>query len=209
MTSPRRFRVTWEKTISSADAAVFYDLYHAAFSPLATLSAVRQVLRRDEFDEEMADERVEKLVAWDDDGVAVGLTILTGTLSAMPWISPEFYAARYPEHAARGAIYYVAFTLAHPTMRGTGAYVTMLDTLIERLTAERAVCVYDICAYNNDSIHFADHLQKRALRTAELTVEVLDVQTFYGAEFHGTRAPLVEAPAPSLVIAERSFAGRH
>jgi hypothetical protein len=208
MTHHRQVRVTWERTVSPEDAARFYDLYLAAFSPLATLSAVRQILRRDEFDEEMADDRVEKLVARDDHGVAVGMTIMTSTLSAIPWISPEFYAARYPDHAARGAIYYVAFTLAHPTVRGTGAYITMLDTLIERLAAERAVCVYDICAYNNLAINFADHLSKRALRSAEITVEVLDVQTFYGAEFHGVRSGVGAAASPSLVVAERPLAGR-
>jgi hypothetical protein len=178
--------LTWETSVPEHEARALYRVYHKAFAPLSTLSAVRQLLREDEFLEEMSDPRIEKLVARLD-GEPVGLTIMTSALHAIPWISPEFYAGRYPDHYARGALYYVAFTLADADHRGAGSYVAMLDVLLQRLTDERAVCVYDICTHNNVQMHFADHLRSRANRWAVAEEQVLDTQVFYAGVFHEPR----------------------
>jgi hypothetical protein len=188
--------IAWERHIPGPEAERLYELYHGAFAPMATLSAVRQVLRRDEFLAEMADPRMEKLVARDTAGEAVGITIITADLGAVPWISPEFFAARYPAHAARGAIYYIAFSLAHRDVRGSHAYVAMLDALLLRLTQERAVCVYDICAHNNVTMRYADNLRRRANRYAVAVETVMDTQTFYSGEFVRPRA---DAPRPHVL----------
>jgi hypothetical protein len=188
--------IGWERNIPLVEAERLYALYLTAFAPMATLSAVRQVLRREEFLEEMHDERIEKLVARDEGGDAVGITIITAELGAVPWISPEFFAARHPEHAARRAIYYIAFMLTHPDVRGSHAYVAMLDALLLRLTEERAVCVYDICAHNNLTMRFADNLRRRANRYALAVETVLDTQTFYSGEFV---RPRVDAPRAHLL----------
>ncbi|MGZ4524317.1 MAG: hypothetical protein ACXVXO_13025, partial [Mycobacteriaceae bacterium] len=71
-------------------AQMFYDLYLAAFGPMRTRAAARNVLHQDEFFAEMNDTRVSKYVAWDADGRAVGLTTLTNDLHSVPWISPEY-----------------------------------------------------------------------------------------------------------------------
>ena len=188
MTGPSRadLELTWETTLVPREADELFRLYHRAFAPLATLSAVRQLLREDEFHEEMADPRIEKLVARVD-GAAVGLAIITPDLEAIPWISPEFFAARYPEHHARRALYYIAFTLADPEHRAATTYVAMLDVLLQRLTDERAICIYDICTHNNVQMRFADHLRARANRWAFAEEQVLDTQTFYAGLFHSPR----------------------
>ena len=48
----------------------------------------------------MLDPRVHKYIAWDDDGVAVGMSTLTRHLETVPWISPDFFAYHFPEHTA-------------------------------------------------------------------------------------------------------------
>lgn len=175
--------LSWERDLQLAEAEGLYELYHAAFAPMAVRSAVRQLLRRDEFLETMTDPRIEKLVARTEEGTALGLVILTAHLDSFPWISPEFFAAHYPEHTARNAVYYVAFSLTHPHARRLGIHVAMLDALTERFTEERAVCVYDVCAHNNLTIRWAERLRDHVSSSVEGIWSVLDTQTFYGFSF--------------------------
>ena len=76
------------------------------------------MLTRDEFFDHLADPRVDKYVAWQSASEPVGITTLTKHLDALPWISAEYYAARYPEEWSRNAVYYLGFTLCRPDVAG-------------------------------------------------------------------------------------------
>jgi hypothetical protein len=162
----------------------FYGLYRAAFEPLRTLAAARHVLTAVEFAEEMADDRVEKYVVYDADDRAVALSTLATDLSAVPWIEPAYFAARYPDHAARGALWYIGFTLAHPGRRATRTFMDMIDALVAHLAANRVVCAYDVSRFNDDSLRFADNLRRHLERTQDVTVETVDRQAYYATTFH-------------------------
>ncbi|MCF4121091.1 hypothetical protein L1785_08860 [Antribacter sp. KLBMP9083] len=176
--------VAFERTLAGDVADRFWELYLEAFEPLRTRAAARHVLRRNEFDEEMADPRVTKILAHDDRGQAVGLTTLATDLAAVPWVSPEFFAVRYPEHAARGAVWYIGFTLAHPSRRSTRTFMDMIDALVAHLAEHRVVCAYDVSRFNDDALRFADNLRRRLERTQDVTVETVDRQTYYATTFH-------------------------
>ncbi|WP_277211774.1 hypothetical protein [Isoptericola croceus] len=179
-----RADVTFEKSVPEAVADHFWGLYLAAFEPLRTRAAARHVLHREEFDEEMADPRVTKLLARDEQGEPVGLTTLATDLAAVPWVSPEFYAARFPEYSARGAVWYVGFTLAHPGRRSTRTFMDMLDALVAHLAEHRVVACYDVSRFNDDSLRFAENLRRHVERTQDITVETIDRQTYYSMSFH-------------------------
>ncbi|WP_036961899.1 hypothetical protein [Promicromonospora kroppenstedtii] len=176
--------VTFEEVVGGADADGFWELYVQAFEPLRTRAAARHVLYREEFDAEMADPRVTKLLARDEQGEPVGLTTLAKDLAAVPWVSPEFFAARYPEHAARGALWYIGFTLAHPGRRATRTFMDMIDALVAHLAANQVVCAYDVSRFNDDSLRFADNLRRHLERTQDVTVETVDRQAYYATTFH-------------------------
>lgn len=163
----------------------FYALYLAAFEPLRTRAAARQVLTRAEFLEEMVDPRIAKYVARDTSGVAIGMSTMTRELATVPWISPEYYAARYPEHAGRNAIFYIGFTLTHPDHRGPKLAAAMIDALVATLVAERAVVAYDICNYNDAVLRFGAHIASFFRRSAAVEVDQIDTQTYYAASFAG------------------------
>ena len=179
-----RADVSFEPTVAGHTAERFWELYLTAFEPLRTRAAARHVLHRAEFDEEMRDPRILKLLAHDARGEAVGLTTLATDLAAVPWVSPEFFAERYPEHAARGAIWYIGFTLAHPGRRSTRTFRDMIDALVAHLAEHRVVCAYDVSRFNDDSLRFADNLRRRLERTQDVTVETVDRQTYYATTFH-------------------------
>jgi hypothetical protein len=103
-------RVSVEKEVDYATAKRYYKLYVATFGALDTEAAGRQLLSEDEFREEMLDPRVHKYIAWDADDQAIGMSTLATDVATMPWVSPTYFAHRYPEQHARGAIFYLGFT---------------------------------------------------------------------------------------------------
>jgi len=183
----RPVRITVEHTV---DPAPFYGLYVAAFAPLRTTAAARHLLTADEFAAEMADPRIDKYVAWDNrgdtGGDAVALTTLTTDLAAVPWVSPEYFAARYPRHHARRAIYYLGYTLVHPDHEGEGLFARIAARLARRMTEERAVCAFDVCAHN-DGVHGIGRRIAGLSRSLDMTLDTVDVQTYYAAAFNGPR----------------------
>ena len=173
------WRFTREATVVGAAAETLYSLYHRAFEPLKIRAAARQVLTRDEFSEQMQDDRIDKYVAWEPDGKPIGLITLTRHLDAMPWISPEYFAARFPEQWSRKAVYYLGYVLARPVTRRTRFLETICRLCVEPLVAERAVIAYDVCSYNNDMLDLADRISRVARQFAGSHVQKLDAQVYY------------------------------
>jgi hypothetical protein len=174
-------KVTVERVMSEAAIAVFYPLYVVAFDPIRTRAAARHMLTAEEFEAEMADERIEKYVVWDDNGEPVALGTLATDLSALPWISPEYFAARYPDQSARGAVYYLGYTLVHPQHAKQGAFQLMMGAIERRCGEARAVCAWDVSAYNDDG-SIGRH-RKAVLAAGGWIVDRVDVQSYYTASY--------------------------
>ena len=201
-------RVTIESTIPADLVASFYELYVAAFEPLRTRAAARQVLTLEEFAAEMIDPRVDKYVVWDGDRPgserAVALTTFTNDLATVPWIEPAYYAHHYPDHFARGAVFYLGFTLVHPDLHRGGVFSMTVARLVERMVAERAVCAWDICAHNDTVLALGAGIERALTHMAEVTVGSVDVQTYYASTFHGPKP----ASSPTLLRPARGARGR-
>jgi hypothetical protein len=178
-------RVDIQTTVAETEIEQFYRLYEQAFGPLRTRAIARQVLHPGEFRAEMIDPRVHKHVARTAGGVPVGLTTLTRHLETVPWISPEYFAARFPQHAERNAIYYAGFILVAPSARQGVAFHAMIKSVVRILAAADAVVGWDICSYNNSRFSFADALRAALDEQASVEVAVEDSQTYYAARFIG------------------------
>jgi hypothetical protein len=174
---------TREKVIDTARAEAFFALYALAFSPLKSRSAARQVLTQAEFLAQMADRLVDKYIAWDSEGEPVGITTLTKHLASVPWISPEYFAAHYPEAWARNAVYYLGFTLTHPRLRQQRFLETIIGMGIGALSAERAVIAYDVCAYNNTALRFSERIEDLLGRYPQAQLAAIDTQLYYAVRF--------------------------
>lgn len=190
--------VTIEQEVSDQVAESYFELYLETFGHLAERAAARQLLHRDEFMEEMRDHRVHKYVARDADGVIIGMSTLTNHLETVPWISPDYYTRRFPDHAARGAIYYLGFTLVQATRRRSRVFQSMIGMMVELMVAERAVCAWDICAHNDDELSFGANVERMLTRTADVTVVAVDRQTYYAGDFHGWQ-PVPQQRGPGAV----------
>jgi pyruvoyl-dependent arginine decarboxylase len=186
---PRRgavARVSVEKEVDYATAKLFYKLYVSTFCDLDTLAAGRQLLHEHEFLEEMLDPRVHKYVAWDEDDVAIGMTTVTTDLETVPWVSPTYFAHHYPEHSARGAVYYLGFTLVHPDHRGAHVFHAMIEPMARMIMENKGVVGWDMCLAN-DEAGLGGSAGRLLTSIADVTIEPIDRQTYYVATFHGPR----------------------
>jgi hypothetical protein len=177
------FRFTREQVITGPAAESLYRLYRRAFGPLRSRAAARQVLTRNEFLAQLEDHRIDKYVAWEGDVEPIGIVTVTRNLDAIPWISPEYFADRFPEQWARKAIYYLGFTLVRPATRRTSFLDTIVRLCVEPLVAEKAVIAYDVCSYNNDVLGFSTRIAEVLRRFSHSQPQELDSQIYYGVNF--------------------------
>ncbi|MEV0245493.1 hypothetical protein AB0H76_02765 [Nocardia sp. NPDC050712] len=150
---------------------------------MRTKAIARHVLHPEEFRAELLDPRIQKHVTRTALGEPVGMATLTRHLETVPWISPDYFWARYPEHAARNAIYYLGFILVAPTARQGPAFHAMIESVVQVLVADRAAVGWDICSYNNTHRSIIDRLLAVLDRQANVEVAVEDSQTYYTALF--------------------------
>jgi len=173
--------ITIEAEVDDETARRFYRLYVETFGELATRAVARQTLHEDEFMAEMYDPRVDKYLAWDEDGEAVAMCTLTHHLETVPWISPQYFAHHYPEHTERDAVYYLGFILVAGARRREHLFTEMISQIADVLVDEQAVCAWDVCNYNNEVLGLSDALEALLQEVAEATVVTLDTQTYYSA----------------------------
>jgi GNAT superfamily N-acetyltransferase len=173
--------ITVESTIADEHIAAFYEVYAAAFGPMRTRAAARHMLTADEFAAEMTDERIDKYVVWDVSGQPAAIATLATDLSAIPWISPEYFAAQYPDQLADGRVYYLGYTLVKPQYAGKGIHHMLMEQVKRRLATDRAVCGYDVCAFNDAGA--IGRVVGDLASAWGARIDRLDVQTYYAACF--------------------------
>jgi GNAT superfamily N-acetyltransferase len=164
-----------------------WKLYQQSFDSLRYRAAARHVMYASEFDAVMADARITKYLAHDDNGMLQGASTMTSDLTALPFLSPEYFAHRWPERYQAGQIFYIGFMAVHPDFIGSGIF----GQLVERMTKEVAdvdgLAVVDVCADNKDRLHLPRALNSLASTWApQVQMSTLDTQYYIGYDFART-----------------------
>jgi len=161
--------------------------YREAFAPLASLSPIRQVFTDGDFLADMCNPAIVKFVARDISGAVCALSTLTNDLTTQPWLSPEYYQARYPSQFAEGRLYYVGSLMVMPEHQG-GPWAHMLLTSVIRWLAERrAIATFDCCSFNVEAVQLPRLIALVTRREAIGNLEELGRQHFYALELEGSR----------------------
>ncbi len=155
-------------------------MYETAFEPLQELALLNHLYARDEFEALLQDDRIIKIVARAD-GEPVGLAMVTNELSIVPQISPPFLHKRFPEEAARSAVYFgIMVFVAESHMRST--VFPRLVAGMGQVTAEASgVIVFDICRHNLDTLDLAEQIKAIAFWFPGATFDLIDQQSYFGA----------------------------
>lgn len=169
-------------TVDAATGDALWDLYRVSFEGLRTRAASRHSLTRAEFDLEALDPRVTKYVARRA-GRPVGLCTLTTDLTTVPWVSPEFYAARYPSQSARDGVFYCSLAFVHPAERLTDAFARMVAVAAADIAAADGVLAADMCRLNLEGFELHEAVTTLLRRAwGEVQPVELDRQVFLAWE---------------------------
>jgi ribosomal protein S18 acetylase RimI-like enzyme len=124
-------------------AEQLWQLYSQSFGEEATESPCRQSYDQDEFREKLSDQRVEKFVLRDRDGVVVGIGMTTNDLTTASWISQGFYRRHFPDLFQREMIYYILTFAISPSCQGSFRFAPMLYRHIIDSFPEGAIWCFD------------------------------------------------------------------
>jgi hypothetical protein len=164
------------------DAA--WQFYRNTFDSLKTLAVERHVLHRDEFDDLMTDSRILKYLVRDGDAV-VGMAAMTDDLEATPWVSPEYFDHRWPEHYAQRRILYCVFVGVHQGPPGKGVFVALQrEMYLRQIQAVDGLAVLDMCTYNEEELRLPWTIESIMAKVAGASrVRRLDNQSYWLYEF--------------------------
>jgi ribosomal protein S18 acetylase RimI-like enzyme len=173
-------RVEMARILTASQADQAWDLYCLAFAELRVAAAQRHVMNRAEFDGVMADERVGKYLAVEPaTGQLAGLATFTNVLEAMPLISPDFFAHRWPELVAQHRVWYLGFFAVAPSFRGRGAFEEVIERMWSEVRVHGGVAALDVCGYNTGlGLPLAIRRTLESL-TPQVVSEQVDVQAFW------------------------------
>jgi hypothetical protein len=190
VSSRQRARVGWVEPLRRVGpelAQRFLVLYQEAFAPLEALSPARQTLTEAEFLHAMEDDSVLKFVGWSWDGEACAMAVMATDLSVVPWISPAYFEARFPEHHKRGAIYYFHALLVRADRQGGPWARLLLEELATAVGRDRAVAAFDCCGYTVDVTKLPEMIARVAHRHSYLDPIEVDRQHYYAYVLQGLR----------------------
>lgn len=166
-----------------------WQMYDAAFAPLRTRAMQRHAMNRDEFDQVMADKRVEKHMALDpEDDSIIALATFTNALDAMPLISPDYFAARWPDFYEQNRVWYLGFFAIAAEHRHSGIFEAVIGQMWTPIRQGGGVAALDIPIVNVQR-GLADAIA-RTLKdlTPDMVAEQADAQTYW-AFTRGTPRP--------------------
>jgi hypothetical protein len=185
-------------TIDRDVAQRYWKAYDEAFECLRAMSPCRQYLTEDEFHDEMRDERIIKFVLWDGDD-PVAMMLVASDLRAIPWVSPEYFAERYPQHYAEGRLYYAGALLTVPHERRLGNASRILLEVSNFLAERRGVMAFDCAGVNNEFLPAL--IRQVADQVGEYREDKLDAQHYYAIEafsFHRRGRRFVRGATPAV-----------
>jgi hypothetical protein len=161
-----------------------WNLYYGAFKELNALAVQRHLMYRSEFDNVMADQRVQKYLCLDDNHTLCGLSTYTNNLDALPLISPEYFARRWPQHYAERRIWYCGFVAVHPNVRAANVFAQLVEAMYRLAATQNGLITLDMCSYNVQVRHLARVIPLMLHRlSGEVRTERMDEQSYWLYEF--------------------------
>lgn len=180
-------RIEVRKVLDVQKLSQAWEMYTSAFAELRAAAVQRHVMNRREFDEVMTDERVAKYLAVDSatDRLA-GLATFTNDLDAMPLISPDFFARRWPDLYLQRRVWYLGFFAIEPAYRGSGTFEEVIALMWAEVRAGGGIAALDVCGHNSAlGLPLAIRRTLEAL-TPQVATDQVDVQTYWAFRLAST-----------------------
>jgi hypothetical protein len=175
------------ESISAARREEAWRLYADVFDELRYMAVQRHVMHRAEFDTVMADPRVGKHVAVDDDGYLRGLSTYTNELPAVPLISPEFFQRRWPDLFAARRIWYCGLVAVRTGTDSSGVFMALIESMYRLTAAGNGIVAIDFCRHNDEVFRMSRAIRLLLHRlSGNVQGTQLDQQSYWVYEFPTT-----------------------
>ena len=180
-TEPTQVPISLERVVTGAVADELWRQYWANFEPLQRLAVQKQHSDREEFMWLLAYPVVLTYIGWEG-ARPVGMAMITSSLEDVPELSPDFLRARFPEQAARNAIYVGIYVMVDPEHRGLTLFHRLYMECWQLAARASGVLVVDTCEFNRTAFDTDELARRIGEGFPNCTVSVLDRQTWYAAE---------------------------
>jgi hypothetical protein len=194
-------RVTIGRTVGADEARMMVALYRESVAPLAELAAGVQSFSDRELEEQLRNEAVIKLVGRDRDGHPQAFCLTTTDLTVVPWISPAYFARRFPEHHARRSIFYIVTIVVQPDRQGGLWAYALLKDLTRVIAGRHGIAAFDCCRYNQEAVNVPELARRVAGRFCDVDPLEVDTQRFYAYVTSNFRPEAFRgAPEPEIEL---------
>jgi hypothetical protein len=161
-----------------------WALYHEAFRELNGLAVQRHLMFRHEFDDVMQDRRVQKYLCFDGNDMLRGLSTYTNDLDAMPLISPQYFARRWPKHYAEHRIWYCGFVAVHTDAQAGSTFGELVEAMYLVAATQNGIIALDMCRFNVESRRLSRVVPLMLHRlSGDVRTERMDEQSYWLYEF--------------------------
>ncbi|MFG2042230.1 hypothetical protein [Dactylosporangium sp. NPDC048998] len=170
--------------VDSDQRETAWALYSTAFAELNTLAVQRHLMYRHEFDDVMADPRVDKYLYLDSDGTLLGLATYTNDLDAVPLISPPYFQRRWPQHYAEQRIWYCGFVATDADARAAVAFGELVTAMYHTAAAHNGLIALDFC-HRTDEVRRMSRVVRLMLHrlAGDVNAQRIDEQQYWLYEF--------------------------
>lgn len=192
--------ITIENRIDPALIPELWRIYRDSFEPLREVALLDHFYTQDVFEALIRDERVFNVIGWRD-GRPIGLSAVTNALEVVPQISPPFLHRRFPEHAARNAIYFAVFVCVDPSVSSNTMFARLIAGMGQVAAMREGITVCDISHANCDK-GVRDMIAKVVGWFPESSFDEIDAQHYFAATFRQPldRLPFSKSPMPRPVV---------
>lgn len=172
--------IMFVQSLTEAEIDELWELYDTTFRPLNRKSPCRQSFYEPEFREAMFNPDIFKLGTFVD-GDLMSMAIWSRNLECFPWLSRDFFAARYPELYASKGITYVVGLLTKPEAERRGYGSASAKQTTEEILAHGGLMVVDVCDANADLPRVAaEHYFGKYANVEQIP---LGTQSYWGLQF--------------------------
>ncbi len=154
-------------------------MYREAFEPLRTLTATKQTLDDDEFTGLFDYDATAVIVSRTRAGEVSGFAVVVNDLKLIPWVNPEFFHERFPEHHATGRLVYIpAFVVAPAHQKGT-TFLRLARELTLQFGPSHSILAMDCCLHNAEVVKLPEMLDQVGNRYQRTVTAEIDRQSYW------------------------------
>lgn len=172
--------VTHEYVVFGDEAELLWALYDSTVSPLDAVSATEHSESKESVLGYFAEPRITKIIAWEGDE-PVGLGMVTNDLRLIYEPSLVFFEERYPEQAARDAIFYGMSVMVKPSRRGMTVFSRIYLDMWQIPAQANGVLAFDMCQFNREMFDGDQLVAGIASNFPNSSWQIVDTQIWYAA----------------------------